>query len=200
VPRSPHRASGRTALLANVNVSEPTPPDDPDSPLSFSREGTSTHPPGSLLPFVWAPGWNSIQATNMYQQEVGGPLCGGDPGVRIFEPGRSNSQSYFTGIPSGFEPRAGAWLLVPMYYIFGSDELSRSAPGIAELATTPHVAVNASDLTEGEEVEVRCAGGTFRLPAHIRPDLPRGVAGLPAGMPPLAGCGLPAWGTIVRTA
>ena len=53
-------------------------------------------------------------------------------------------------------------------------------------------------LTEGEEVEVRCAGGTFRLPVRIRPDLPRGVAGLPAGVPPLAGCGLPAWGKIVR--
>lgn len=198
VPRSPHRASGRTAVLANINVSEPKPPDDPDSPLSFSMEGTSDHPRGSLIPFVWAPGWNSIQATHTYQQEVGGPLRGGDPGVRMFEPAPSNGRFYFGGIPSVFEPREGEWLLVPMQFIFGSDELSLSAPGIAELATTPHVAVNADDLTEGEVVDVRCAGSTFRVPVRIRPDLPRGVAGLPAGVLPLAGCGLPAWGKIVK--
>jgi NADH-quinone oxidoreductase subunit G len=198
VPRSPHRASGRTAVLANIHVSEPKPPDDPDSPLSFSMEGTADHPPGSLIPFVWSPGWNSIQAMNTYQKEIGGPLRGGDPGVRMFEPAPSNSLSYFSGIPSAFEPREGEWLLIPMHYIFGSDELSLSAPGIAELAATPHVAVNAGDLMEDEKVDVRCGGGTFRLPVRIRPDLPRGVAGLPAGVPPLAGCDLPAWGKIVR--
>jgi NADH-quinone oxidoreductase subunit G len=85
-----------------------------------------------------------------------------------------------------------------MHHIFGSDELSLSAPGIAELATTPYVAVNADELTEGEEVEVRCAGNTFRVPVRIRPDLPRAVAGLPAGVLPLAGCGLPVWGKIVK--
>lgn len=198
VPRSSHRSSGRTAVSADINVSEPKPPDDPDSPLSFSMEGAPTHPPGALIPFVWSPGWNSIQATNTYQKEIGGPLRGGDSGVRMFEPAPSNGRSYFSGIPSAFEPRDGEWLLVPMHHIFGSDELSLSAPGIAELATPPHVAVNADDLTEGEEVEVRCAGGTFRLPVRIRPDLPRGVASWPAGAPPLAGCGLPAWGRIVR--
>jgi NADH-quinone oxidoreductase subunit G len=198
VPRSSQRASGRTAVTANINVSEPKPPDDRDSPLAFSMEGAPTHPPGALIPFVWSPGWNSIQATNTYQKEIGGSLRGGDPGVRMFEPLPSNGQSYFSGIPSVFEPREGEWLLVPMYYIFGSEELSCSAPGIAELATTPHVAVNAGDLMDGEEVEVRCAGSRFRVPVRIRLDLPRGVAGLPAGVPPLVGCGLPAWGKIVK--
>lgn len=203
VPRSPHRSSGRTAVLANLNVSEPKPPDDPDSPLSFSMEGAPTHPPGALIPFVWSPGWNSIQATNTYQKEIGGPLRGGDPGVRMVEPAggsgqSSHGQSYFDEIPPAFEPRQGEWLLVPMHCIFGSDELSLSAPGVADLATTAHVAVNAGDLMDGEEVEVRCAGGTFRLPVRIRPDLPCGVAGLPAGVPPIAGLSLPAWGTIVR--
>ena len=115
----------------------------------------------------------------------------------MFEPTPSHGQSHFSGIPSAFEPREGEWLLVPMHCIFGSDELSLSAPGIAELAATPHVAVNAGDLVEDEKVDVRCGGDTFRLPIRIRPDLPRGVAGLPA-VPPLAGCDLPAWGKIVR--
>ena len=198
IPRSPHRASGRTAILANVNVSEPKPPDDPDSPLAFSMEGAPIHPPGSLIPFVWSPGWNSIQATNTYQKEIGGPLRGGDPGVRMFEAASSNGLSYFEAIPSSFEPRNGEWLLMPMYSIFGSDELSLVAPGINELATVPHVAVKAPDFTEGEKVEVRCAGATFHLPVHIRPDLPLGVACLPAGVSPMVGLDLPVWGTIVR--
>jgi len=198
VPRSPHRESGRTAVLVNIDVSEPKPPDDPDSPLSFSMEGASAKPPGALVPFFWSPGWNSIQATNTYQQEVGGPLRGGDAGVRILEPAPANGQPYFDTIPPAFQRRAGEWLLVPMHHIFGSDELSLSAPGIAELASKPHVALNANDLVDGAEVEVTCAGGTFRLPVRIRPDLPDGVAGISAGVPPLVGVSLPDWGKLAR--
>ena len=198
VPRAPHRESGRTAVLVNIDVSEPKPPDDPDSPLSFSMEGASAKPPGALVPFFWSPGWNSIQATNTYQKEVGGPLRGGDAGVRILEPAPANGQLYFDAIPPAFQPRAGEWMLVPMHRIFGSDELSLSAPGIAELVAKPHIAVNASDLADGAEVEVTCAGGAFRLPLRIRPDLPDGVAGISAGVPPLAGIRLPDWGKIAR--
>ena len=198
IPRAPHRESGRTAMWANIDVSEPKPPEDVDSPLSYSMEGTPDQPPAALIPFFWKPGWNSIQATQMYQKEVGGPLRGGDAGVRIFEPAAANGQPYFNAIPSAFEPREGEWLLVPMYHIFGSDELSLSAPGIAELAPKPYVAMNSAEIPEGSEVEVSCAGGTFRLPVRIRPDLPSGVAGLSAGIPPLAGIRLPAWGKIAR--
>ena len=115
----------------------------------------------------------------------------------MVEPAPVHGQSYFSEIPAAFESREGEWLLVPIYHIFGSDELSLSAPAIAELAPTAHVAVNAVDLTDGEEVEVRCVGRTFRLPVRIRPDLPRGVAGLSAGLSPLVGLGLPEWGAIV---
>ncbi|MGD0211901.1 MAG: NADH-quinone oxidoreductase subunit NuoG [Terriglobales bacterium] len=199
IPRSPHRESGRTAALVNITISEPKTPEDPDSPLSFSMEGTPDQPPAALIPFFWSPSWNSIQAVNTYQKEIGGPLRGGDAGVRIIEPAAANGQRYFNAIPSEFQPRADEWLLVPMYHIFGSDELSLSAPGIAELKAKPHVAVNSSEFTENAEVEISFAGGTFRLPVRIRPDLPRGVAGLSVGAPPLVGSALPAWGTIART-
>jgi NADH-quinone oxidoreductase subunit G len=198
IPRSPHRESGRTSMLVNIDVSEPKPPQDPDSPLSFSMEGTPEQPPAALIPFFWSPGWNSIQAVNTYQKEVGGPLRGGDPGVRMLEPAPVNGQFYFSDVPPAFEPRDGEWLLVPIHHIFGSDELSLSAPGIAELAVKPYVAVNDGDLAEGSEVEVSCASGTFRLPVRIRPDLPRGVAALSTGLFPLAGVTLPAWGKIAR--
>ena len=83
-----------------------------------------------------------------------------------------------------------------MYHFIGSEELSLAARGLAELATKPHVSVNCADLTEGTEVEVSCASGTFRLPVRLRTDLPRGVACLSAGIAPLSGVTMPAWGKI----
>ncbi|HEX5484022.1 MAG TPA: NADH-quinone oxidoreductase subunit NuoG, partial [Terriglobia bacterium] len=83
IAREPHRYSGRTAIDAGVNVSEPKPPGDPDTPLSFSMEGYADQPPPPLTPFFWTPGWNSIQAVNKFQDEIAGPLRGGDPGVRL---------------------------------------------------------------------------------------------------------------------
>jgi NADH-quinone oxidoreductase subunit G len=199
IPRSPHRESGRTAVLVNITVHEPKPPQDPDSPLSFSMEGTPDQPPAALIPYFWSPGWNSIQATNNYQTQIGGPLRGGDAGVRMFEPAAQNGQSYFTAIPAAFAPKDGEWLLLPMYHFVGTEELSLAARGISALATKEHVAINRSDFVDGDEVEVSHSGGTFRLPARIRPDLPRGVACLPAGLPVQDGTTQPAWAKIERT-
>jgi NADH-quinone oxidoreductase subunit G len=199
IPRSPHRESGRTAVLVNIDISEPKTPEDPDSALSFSMEGTPDNPPAALIPFFWSPGWNSIQAATTYQTEPGGPLRGGDAGVRMFEPAAPNGQSWFGAIPPAFEAREGEWLLLPMYHFIGSEELSLAARGLAELATKPHVAVNCADLADGTEVDLSCGSGTFRLPVRLRPDLPRGIACLSAGIAPLCGVTMPAWGKIERT-
>jgi NADH-quinone oxidoreductase subunit G len=198
IPRSPHRESGRTGVLVNIDISEPRTPDDPDSALSFSMEGTPDQPPAALIPFFWSPGWNSIQAVNTYQKEVGGPLRGGDAGVRLFEPAPRNGQPYFSAIPPAFRPREGEWLVVPMHHIFGSEELSLAAPGIRELAAKPQVAVNSDQFAEGMEVEVTCADSTFRLPVLIRGEMPAGVAALSVGLSPLVGIQFPAWGKIAR--
>jgi NADH-quinone oxidoreductase subunit G len=85
-----------------------------------------------------------------------------------------------------------------MHHIFGSDELSLSAPGIRELAAKPHVAVNSDDFTEGMEVDVTWADGMFRLPVRIHSEMPAGVAALSVGLSPLVGIQLPAWGKIAR--
>jgi NADH-quinone oxidoreductase subunit G len=49
-------------------------------------EGYQDEPPAPLIPRYWSPGWNSVQALNKFQQEVGGRLKGGDPGKRLIEP------------------------------------------------------------------------------------------------------------------
>ena len=182
-PREPHRYSGRTAMLANITVHEPKPPEDPDSALKFSMEGVAVQPPPALVPFFWAPGWNSIQALNRFQEEVAGVLKGGTPGVRLVEP--SGTGAAANGVPAPFSVRAGEWRVVPLYNIFGSDELSHEAPALASLIPPPYVALHPDDaaalgVAEGSAVAICGRQAAVKL----MPELPRGVAGVSAGIPP----------------
>jgi NADH-quinone oxidoreductase subunit G len=190
IAREPHRYSGRTAMDADVTVHEPKPPDDSDSALTFTMEGYQGQPPSALIARFWAPGWNSVQAVNHYQAEVGGPLRGGDPGRRVIEPAEGSRPRYFDGVPPPFEPHASEWLSVPMHHIFGSEELSVLAPGIAERLPHPYVALNPTDLVRagvaaGDEALVRIGDESHRLVVHALPSLPRGIAGVPSGLPAL---------------
>jgi NADH-quinone oxidoreductase subunit G len=202
IPRESHRYSGLTSINANISVVEPKPPDDPDSALAYSMEGSPNQPPGALQPFFWSPGWNSIQAVNKFQSEIGGPLRGGDPGVRLFEPKQGGT--YFTEVPAPFARREGEWLIVPIEHIFGSEELSLQAPGVASLAPGLYLGVNAADAASlrvgvsAGEVEIELGGTKCRLPLKVLPDLPAGIAGIPAGLTPADGAAFPAWSRILR--
>lgn len=201
IPRQPSRYSGRTAMLANITVHEPKPPDDPDSPLAFSMEGYEGQPPSPLITRFWAPGWNSAQALNKFQTEVGGPLRGGDPGQRLIEAAQIEKTAYFNETPAAFRPRDGEWLVTPLYHIFGSEELSALSRGVAERAPQPYLALNPDDAgalraNEGEEVELVLDGAIYRLPVRFHPALPRSVAGLPVGLRELPWAALPGWGRI----
>jgi len=203
IPRQPHRYSGRTSMHADMGVHEPTPPDDPDSPLSFSMEGYEGIPPSSLIPRFWYPAWNSVQAVNKFQVEVGGRLRGGDPGKRLLEPAGKGETIYFGKIPVAFEPRKDELFLVPLYHIFGSEELSMLSPAIAERAPVPYLAMNPEDaesllIEEGKKVEILISGATCIVPVVKRASLPRGVGGLPAGLPGMEKVTLPCWGRIRR--
>lgn len=198
IARETQRYSGRTAMHANISVHEPRPPDDPDSALTFTMEGaTDAQAPAALLPRFWQPGWNSIQSLNKFQSEIGGALRGGDPGVRLIEP-PARAPNYFRAAPSAFQPRADEWLVVPLYHIFGSEELSMHARGIAQLAPQPYLALNTQDAhklqaNEGDTLQIVLANTTQHLPVKLAAALPVGVAGLPAGLPEL-----PAFGKILK--
>jgi NADH-quinone oxidoreductase subunit G len=196
IPRQPHRYSGRTAMHADISVHEPKPPNDPDAPLNFSMEGYKGQPPSSLIPRYWAPGWNSVQALNKFQAEVGGPLIGGDPGRRLIEPTPGAQTSYYQDIPKAFTPRANQYLALPLYHIFGSDELSRLSPPVAErmpdayISMAPQLAQKLG-AAEGQEIEIILENHSLHLPLRLDASLPTDVVGLPAGFPgsPM----LPAW-------
>jgi NADH-quinone oxidoreductase subunit G len=188
IARQPHRYSGRTAMHANVDVSEPPPPDDPNTPLEFSMEGYQGQPPSALIPRYWAPGWNSVQALSKFQAEVAGPLKGGDPGWHLIEPAGDGTPADIGQVPAEFVATKGEWLAVPLGHIFGSEEWSVRAPGIAQLVPKPYVALSPADaaslnIAEGEEVELTVGDAPWRLPLRYLPSLPRGVVGLPVGLP-----------------
>jgi NADH-quinone oxidoreductase subunit G len=96
IPRQSHRASGRNATDEPDALQRPGwreshaggrgghDSGDPETPLAFTMEGYPGPVPPALLTRIWAPGWNSNEAINQFQIEVGGPLHGGDPGRRVF--------------------------------------------------------------------------------------------------------------------
>jgi len=201
IRRETHRSSGRTSIHAAVTVHEPKPPEDPDSPLSYTMEGYYGAMPSSLIPYFWAPSWNSVRAVNKFQDEVGGPLRGGDPGIRLIEPTSEAVPRYFDGVPEAFAMRPGEWLIVPLHEIFGSEELSRLASAVGERVPQPYLALNADDaaglhIADGTMVTVTLAGEVSRLPISVRPALPAGVAGMVAALCGSIGNLLPAWGQL----
>jgi NADH-quinone oxidoreductase subunit G len=201
IPRNSHRYSGRTAMQAHLNIHEPKPPDDPDAPFNFSMEGFKGKVPGVLLSRYWSPGWNSVQALNKFQSEVGGPLHDGDSGKRLIEPSQNNKIDFYQQVPKAYHPPEDRWLVVPLYHTFGSEELSSLAQGIRELSPEPYIAINPEDaaeiqLVEGIEVEIRLRDAAIRLPVRLDPTLPRRVAGLPTGLAEMPTIALPAWSSL----
>jgi NADH-quinone oxidoreductase subunit G len=187
IPRQSHRYSGRTAILADVDVHEPRPPDDIDSPLAFSMEGYEGQPPSALILRFWSPGWNSVQALNKFQNEVGGPLRGGDPGRRLIEPAGEAAAAYFAEVPPTAKPGSGDWILTRIHHLFGSEELSQSVTAIAEHAPGLYLAMHPKDadaltLAAGETVTIILGGVDQRLPVKLDHSLPRRVVAVPVGL------------------
>ena len=197
--REPHRYSGRTAMRAKISVHEPRQPQDIDTMFTFSMEGNNQPTAHrSQVPFAWAPGWNSPQAWNKFQDEVGGKLRFGDPGVRLFETSE-NGLDYFTSVPARFQPQDGKWRIAPYYHLFGSDELSQRAPVFQSRMPQPYIKLNPADAAKlgvnaGTRVSFSYDGNTVTLPVEIAEGLTAGQVGLPMGMsgiaPVLAGAHL----------
>ncbi|MFZ5572483.1 MAG: NADH-quinone oxidoreductase subunit NuoG [Thermodesulfobacteriota bacterium] len=196
VPRQSIGYSGRTAMNAHIDPHEPKPPEDPDSPLAFSMEGYEGRPRPDLITRYWAPGWNSVQSLNKYQAVVGGPLKGGSSGLRLFPTTSTEEAELFPPPPVPPEPelREDERILIPLYHLFGSEELSMSSPAVAGQAPAPYLALGPDDpLAEpGMNVGLVFGGALLTLPVAVLPGLCRGVAGLPAGLPGIPVDSLPA--------
>jgi NADH-quinone oxidoreductase subunit G len=186
LPRAPHRYSGRTAMHAHLSVHEPRPPDDPDTPFSFTMEGAAAPPPPALLARLWAPGWNSVQALTRFQEEIAGQLRGGDPGVRLLEP-RSMDGAYPATVPAAWSARADVLRVVALHHAFGSEELSALAPALAELAPAPYLALAPDDahargVADGDTLTAVVGAARLSFPLRVLHGLPTGSLGVPVGL------------------
>ena len=190
--REPLRYSGRTAMRANISVHEPRTPQDPDTAFAFSMEGYSgSAEPRQQVPFAWSPGWNSPQAWNKFQDEVGGHLRAGDPGTRLIET-QGDKLNWFAAVPGAFAPARGTWQAVPLYHLFGSEENSSRAAPVQERIPQAYVSLAKAEadrlgVNDGALLSLNVAGQTLRLPLRINEELGAGLVALPkglAGIPP----------------
>ncbi|MGH2874358.1 MAG: molybdopterin-dependent oxidoreductase [Solirubrobacteraceae bacterium] len=211
IASAPHRESGRTAMYADRTVHEPPPPVSLDSPYNHSMEGYYGQMPAAIYPFFWTPDWNSEQGLNRFQQEVGGPLRGGEAGVHLIAPATASAASDGAAalaearIPAAFQARPGRWLLLPAYRVFGSEELSARAPAVRERIAQASLGLHPADAAElgvgaDDPVQLVLEHARYSLPAELRPALPRGVATLTIGLAGTPWLALPLWAELSKAA
>ncbi|MHC8376617.1 NADH-quinone oxidoreductase subunit NuoG [Pseudomonas sp. MDT1-16] len=185
--REPLRYSGRTAMRADISVHEPRTSQDNDTAFSFSMEGYSgSVEPRQQVPFAWSPGWNSPQAWNKFQDEVGGHIRAGDPGTRLIE-STGDSLNWFASVPRAFNPAPGTWQVVPFFHLLGSEENSSKAAPVQERIPAAYVSLAKSEadrlgVKDGTMLSLNVAGQTLRLPLRINEELGAGLVALPAGI------------------
>ncbi|MCO6461500.1 MAG: NADH-quinone oxidoreductase subunit NuoG [Saprospiraceae bacterium] len=198
IPRASHRFSGRTSMNADVNVHEPKPPVDEDSPLSFTMEGYHGKAPSSDIPFFWSPGWNSVQSINKYQIEVGGPLHGGNPGIRLIEPSESGVSSFEVNDGSADNGKIEA---LPSWFIFGSGELTAKSQAIMKRIEPAIISVSSATLKnsgiEGNgKITINSGEQKLTLPYKVDENVPAGVVLIPYGLADTMGITFPIYGNI----
>jgi NADH-quinone oxidoreductase subunit G len=183
----PHRYTGRTAVDAARTVHEPQAFAPDAAPYTGTMEGFYGEMPPALIPFFWAPGWNSGQSLHKFQEETGA-MRGGPVGVRLFDGMTENMPLAMTAAPA---TPSGAWLVLPQKHIFGSEELSLRAPAVAELVPAASLSLNPADagtlnLKQGALVEMAIGAETLRLEVNIVSDLAAGTVAVSAGWPQTA--------------
>ena len=184
IPRQTHRVSGRTAKDAHVSVHEPKPTVDEQTPFSYSMEGLNRGEVSSLIPYVWSPGWNSNQSVFKFQQEVAGPLQGGDVGVRLIAPQPSPIEALASRFHEPPKLPEDDLQFVPLHPIFGSEELTAHSPPIAERGAGAELVVHPDDaaalgLENGHGVRI---AGEQAVAVRIEAGMAKGCAGVALGL------------------
>ncbi len=203
IPREPHRLSGRTAMHADVNVHEQKTPEDDDSPLSFSMEGTGKIPHAALHSYSWAPGWNSIQAINKYQIEVGGSMHQGGNGKRLIQPEKNREASFYNDPPQKIILNDDELHIVPGYHIFGSEQLSIFSSSVAERVPTSYVMMHPEEcqkrnIKTGDVVKLSVKTKNYELPLKVEKNMAEKIAVIPVGLPGLQLKAIPSVGKVTK--
>ncbi|MDR2212451.1 MAG: molybdopterin-dependent oxidoreductase, partial [Pseudomonadales bacterium] len=180
-PRQHHRYSGRTAMRANISVHEPKQEQDEDGIMVYSMEGVPPLKDAAVFSSPWAPGWNSNQSLFKFETAVGGPLKEASHGERLI-PANGADKAWY---PSEITPPAGdGYRVVPLYHLFGSEELTAHSEAIQAKATSAYIALNPAtarqlELTSGDGVQVQYNGS---VPVLLRDSIPFGNVGVSVGL------------------
>ncbi|ACL30532.1 NADH-quinone oxidoreductase subunit NuoG [Buchnera aphidicola] len=186
ISRSPIRSSGRTSLRSNIDVHEPCQPKDINTMFAFSMEGYN-QPNSSVsnIPFAWFPGWNSPQAWNKFQVEVGRNLISGDSGIHIFKKYEKKTDVYLNIVLKN-SIKEKYWNIIPYYHLFGNEELTQYSSIIQENIPLEYALIGLSDaikmgLKKDSIVEFNCLKKDYCLPVQVSKYLTEKQIGLPIG-------------------
>jgi NADH-quinone oxidoreductase subunit G len=97
---------------------------------------------------------------------------------------------------------SGKWFVTPIHHIFGSEEMSMLAPGIAERAPQPYLALNKVDAeklnaNEGSLLQITLDGSTqSNLKLVINNGITPGTVGVPIGLPGMMWISIPGWAVL----
>ncbi len=187
VARQSSEYSGRTALYAHISMHEPSPPQDPDSPLVYSMEGARRKIPLPLVSSSWQPSWNSVQASFIDTLKA-----------RDDQDHQACRQSIFDLVkPSAKPPSRHAtsdlnqkqkpqFYLVPEYNIFTSEEraayssLSSRAADIKAKISQPDA--QALGLADGSVINLSSEKISESFTVAVDHKLVAGVITLPFGL------------------
>ncbi|QFT53899.1 NADH-quinone oxidoreductase subunit NuoG [Microbulbifer sp. THAF38] len=191
VARQSARYSGRTAIHAQQHVSETPPVIDPDAPMSFSMEGIHNPNKTPLQANIWSPGWNSNQSIFKFQQQVGGERKGG-PSGKYIERSQQSLHEWNTSDDQSIKPAENdnKLQMLPIYRLFGSEELSNQSMSFSEVIDAPFVLIHPDVITqyttqEGELVDIETNCGVYRAELKSCISIPNGCIGIPFGLPGL---------------
>lgn len=207
IAQASHRYSGRTAMYSHINIHESPIPPNEETMFTSSMEGNHNDKlSNNQIAFVWFPGWNSPQAWNKFQNQIGGHLYPEDPGIRVIDQSlydeNNNKKKWFKNVPDTLviDENSDNWLITAYWHLFGSDYTSQQSKYIQSCMLKPYAMINLSDakrlnIQKNMFLKFRCSNKTFCLPVKWSSNLPVKHIGLPIGFPniPLFLCGMYAY-------
>lgn len=197
IAQAPHRYSGRTSINANISIHEPCVLPNNETMFTPSMEGNHDHKSShKQVAFAWFPGWNSVQAWNKFQNQVGESLYPEDPGIRVLGNIQIKNSDYINNV-DWFKKNtysvisnehADNWLIAPYWHLFGSDYTSQQSPYIKQCMLKIHAILNPLDVARlniktGMFIRFKCADQVFCFPIQLSDNLPIFHIGLPIGFP-----------------
>jgi NADH-quinone oxidoreductase subunit G len=126
-------------------------------------------------------------------------MKGGDPGVRLIKPDGAGKKVYFRQEGRISKVKEGEYDIVPVYQIFGSEELSSAGPSVLQRIHDPFVLMNQKDadiliVKDGDYVQMELINTKLKVKIKIDNSLVRGLVALSVNLPGMLFADIPGSG------